>query len=193
MLSFDPDRIAHYEAAGWRAYYDRDWWRLLRMTVALCQARFGIPFPYAWLAAYHVVRASIAWVPVQNDHDVVQAHLARFYRLAARYSGLGFDPKQAARWELEYWAAHRRLVGQADKSEFIEALTQLHSTLFRLTPLQARESAEWRVMANNVVDLITSRQSTDVAADWARLEEHLRHCYRSLERAMHPMRAAPTT
>jgi hypothetical protein len=34
---FDADQVADYETAGWRAYYDREWPRLLRLTVALCQ------------------------------------------------------------------------------------------------------------------------------------------------------------
>jgi hypothetical protein len=30
MKAFNPERIAYYEANGWRAYYDRKWLRLLR-------------------------------------------------------------------------------------------------------------------------------------------------------------------
>ena len=43
--TFDADGIAHFEMAGWWAYYDREWGKLLRMTVGLCQTQFGIPFP----------------------------------------------------------------------------------------------------------------------------------------------------
>ena len=50
-----------------------------------------------------------------------------------------------------------------------------------------RESAEWRVRANNTVDLITSGQSKDPEADWAKLEDELRQCYRSIRaRARRP-------
>ena len=47
-----------------------------------------------------------------------------------------------------------------------------------------RESAEWRIRANNTVDLITSRLSSDPEADWAKLEEELRQCYRSIKREL---------
>ena len=67
--TFDADGIARYEMAGWRAYYDREWARLLQMTVGMCQAQFGIPFPLSLKAAYHIVRASVAWAPI--DHDEV--------------------------------------------------------------------------------------------------------------------------
>lgn len=30
---FDPDEVAYYEKAGWEAYYDRRWLRVLRLMV----------------------------------------------------------------------------------------------------------------------------------------------------------------
>jgi hypothetical protein len=170
----DPDRVAYFEAAGWRAYYDRAWARLLGLTVGLCQEQFGIPFPASLRAAYYVVRASAAWAPVEHDEKAAHRYLERFYRLARRHAGLDFDPARVGALELEYFDVHRRLSGQPDKTEFVRTLTELHSALFGLTPAEARESAEWRVLAATTVDLITSGASTDVPGDWARLEDYLR-------------------
>lgn len=183
-LRFNPERVAYFEAAGWRAYYDRQWLKLLRLIVALCQEQFRIPFPTSLLAAYFVTRASVAWAPVDHDMTAVQTFYEKFYRLARRYSGLDFDPARAAALETQYNEVHRRLVGQADKREFIETMVQLHSDLFGITPEQARPSAELRVLANNTVDLITGRLSSDIEGDWAKLEEYLRQCYRSIAQAM---------
>ncbi|HBY95530.1 MAG: hypothetical protein M5U01_04735 [Ardenticatenaceae bacterium] len=183
-FQFDPDRVAYFEAAGWRAYYDHRWVRLLRLLVALCQEQFRIPFPVSLLAASYVTRASIAWVPVEHETQVVQAFYEKFYRLARRHSGLDFDPGQVAALEVRYNDVHRRLAGRPDKTELIQALTELHSTIFGLSPAQARESAEWRVLANNTVDLITGKTSTDVEGDWTRLEEYLQRCYRSIRREL---------
>ncbi len=183
-LRFNPDRVAYFEAAGWRAYYDRAWLKLLRLIVSLCQEQFGIPFPSSLLAAYYVTRASAAWAPVDHDERQVQAWYERFYRLARRYSGLKFDPARAAALELRYNAEHRRLVGNPDKQAFVQAMVELHGELFGLSPQQALPSAELRVQANNTVDRITGRTSTDVEGDWALLEEHLRACYRSIRSQM---------
>ena len=60
----------------------------------------------------------------------------------------------------------------------------MRSAIFGLTPIQVRESAEWRVKAADTVDLITSKKSTDVLGDWARLEEYLRQCYASIQREL---------
>lgn len=181
---FDPERVAHFEAAGWRAYYDRNWIKLFRLIVALCHEQFRIPFPMSWLAAYTIARASAAWVAVDHDEAAILKLHERFYQIARRYSGLEFDPRQAALLEERYWDVHRRLSGQPDKTEFIETMIELHSLLFNLSREQARESAELRVAANNTVDRITSGTSTNPEADWARLEDDLRRCYRSIQNEM---------
>jgi hypothetical protein len=179
-VQFNPDRLAYFEASGWRAYYDRKWFKMVRLLVDLCQEQFGIPFPMSVLAAYYSVRASVAWVPVNHDEQKVLAFLEKFYRVARRYSSLRFDPEEVANLELRYFDIHRRLVGKEDRSEFVQVLTDLHSAIFDLKPEQARESAEWRVMAADTVDCITSKTSTDIEGDWAKLEEYLRRCYRSI-------------
>ena len=74
-FQMNPARIAHYEASGWRAYYDRQWLKMLRLIVALCQEEFHIPFPMSLLAAYYTTRASVAWVPVEHDERKVLNYL----------------------------------------------------------------------------------------------------------------------
>jgi hypothetical protein len=177
---FDPDRTAWLETAGWRHYYDRAWLPLLRTILQVSQEQFRIPFPVSLLSAYYATRAAAAWAPIDNDWETSRAYYERFYRLARRFSGLRFDPRRVAALELRYNDVHRRLVGQDDKREFVETMVELHAALFGLPPERVRESAERRVEAANAVDRITRRQSTDVEADWRRVEESLRRCYRSL-------------
>jgi hypothetical protein len=179
---FDPDAVAYCEGRGWRAYYDRDWVTLATLMVRLCQEQFHIPFPLSIVAAYHVVRGSAAWAPLDNDPDVVRLHFTRFYRIARRWSGLEIVPPVASRLEVQYWIEHRRLIGDPDKSAFVDAMTDLHAHLFSLPAARMRESAEWRVRANNTVDEITSGRSKDPETDWAKLEDELRQCYRSIQR-----------
>jgi hypothetical protein len=178
---FDPNRVAYFEAAGWRAYYEHAWFKLLSLLVRLNQEQFRIPFPVSLLAAYYVVRASTAWVPKDHDRTKVAAWLEKFYRIAQRYSGLTFDIARVAVLEEQYWEVHRRLSGKPDKTEFIDTLIDLHSETFGITRDQALPSAEMRVQANNTVDLITSGTSTNPESDWAKLEEELRQCYRSIQ------------
>jgi hypothetical protein len=181
-VEIHADRIAELEAGGWRAYYDRDWPRVIRLMVALNQEQFHIPFPLSVVAATHVALASVAWAPLDHDEDAVRRHLRRFYRMARRWSDLEFDPRRAADLEIGYWIEHRRLLGVPDKSPFVDAMAELHAHLFDLPTDRVRDSAEWRVRANNTVDQITSGSSRDPEADWSQLEEELRQCYRSIDR-----------
>ncbi len=190
-FEFNPDRVAYFEAAGWRAYYDRKWLKMLRLIVGLCQEEFRVPFPMSLLAAYYTTRASLAWVPVDHNERKVLAYLEKFYRVARRYSGLAYEPQQVAALELHYFDVHRRLSGKPEKDEFLQALVDLHSAIFGLSPEEARGSAKWRLLAANTVDLITSKLSVDIEGDWSKLEEYLRQCYRSIQRelkSVHPQR-----
>jgi hypothetical protein len=183
-FQINPERVAYFEANGWRAYYERNWLKVLRLIVGLCQEQFHIPFPMSLLAAYYTTRASAAWVPVDHDVPKVRVYLTKFYRVTRRYSGLQFDVERVAGFELQYFDVHRRLSGAEDKSELIETMVDLHSAIFGLSVEQARESAELRVIAANIVDTITSHTSTDVARDWAKLEEYLRQCYTSIQQEL---------
>lgn len=183
-FTVNPDRVAYFEAAGWKAYYEHKWLKMLRLIVGLCQEEFHIPFPMSLRAGYYTTRASAAWVPIDHDEQKVLAYLEKFYRTARHYSGLTYDPSRVAALELQYFDVHRRLSGQPEKGEFLQTLIDLHSTLFGLSPEQVKESAEWRLLAANTVDLITSNTSTDVEGDWAKLEEYLRRCYRSIQREL---------
>jgi hypothetical protein len=77
--------------------------------------------------------------PVDHDEQVVQEFYEKFYRLAQRYSGLKFDPARVGLLELKYNDVHRQLSGKPDKTEFVEAMVELHSAIFGLTPAQARD------------------------------------------------------
>ena len=180
IFEFNPDRVAYVEAAGWRAYYDRKWIKMLRLIVGLCHQQFRIPFPMSFVAAYYTTRASLAWVPIDHDERKILADLKKFYRIARRYSGLNYDTARVAHLELQYFDVHRRLSGNPEKGEFLQTLIDLHSAIFGLSPEKVQESAEWRLLAANTVDLITSNTSTDVEGDWAKLEEYLCRCYRSI-------------
>jgi hypothetical protein len=185
---FDPDRVAFYEAVGWQAYYDHAWLRMLWLILNLCQTQFRIPFPISVLASYYIVRASAGWVAVDHNRAKILALHEKFYALARKYSGLLLDPLKVAELEEQYWDVHRRLSGKPEKTEFINTMIELHSAIFGITPEQARESAELRVEANNVDDTITSKQSTNPAQDWQKLEALLRQCYRSIERYLEETR-----
>ena len=185
LSRLNPEQIAYYEKAGWQAYYDRNWPRTFGLMVRLIETQFYVAFPRSLLAALHVVRASIAFAPRDHDLDATLKHLERFYRVAARANGGAFDPRRAAELELRYWVIHRELAEapELDKRPLVESLAQLHAALFGRTPAELWASAASRAAAAEAVDRITGRRSTDVAADWRRVEECLRQAYNQVKEA----------
>jgi len=183
VTGLKPDRVAYLEAAGWRAYYNRQWVRALWLMVQLAREQFGLPWLRAAQAAYDITRAMIAWAPAKNNPVRAQSFISAFYRVARAYGQRQrFDPEAVAKLELDYWRIHRELSGRpnSEKRPLEDVLERLHSALFGVSPEQARPSARNRARAADTVDVITSRQSTDVALDWSRTESYLRSAYRSL-------------
>jgi len=182
MRSFNPNAIAYYETEGWRAYYDRNWLRAFGLMVHLSDSQFHIPFPRSFLAVYHIIRASVAFVPREHDLAVVRYHLEQFYCIAADANRGAFDPHTVAELELRYWVIHRELAAtpEADKRRLIACLAALPAALFGRTSVDLWESAVSRVAAANAVDRITSRRSLDPAADWELVESSLRRAYQQV-------------
>jgi hypothetical protein len=186
MRGFDPGAIAYYETEGWRAYYDRNWLRVFGLMVHLSDSQFHIPFPRSFLAVYHIIRASVAFVPRKHDLDAVRRHLELFYCIAADANRGAFDPHTVADLELRYWLIHRELAAtpDSDKHPLIECMAALHAALFGRTRAELWASAVSRVAAANAVDQITSRRSLDPAADWELVESSLRHAYQQVKSAI---------
>ena len=189
--ALDPNAVAYYETAGWRAYYDRNWPLAFGLMVRLIETQFRVPFPRSFLAALQITRASIAFAPRDHKLDAVLHHMEQFYGIVARTSGGAFDPRRVAELELRYWVIHRELAEapERDNRPLVESLAALHGALFGRTPAELWDSAESRAEAAATVDRITGRRSTDVAADWRRVEECLRRAYGQIKLAGQPSRA----
>lgn len=185
---FDPDSVAHLEAAGWRAYYDRNWLRVFGLMVQMNREQFRMSLPTAIAAAVDIVRASIAFAPVDNDVPAATDHLQAFYNKARRSLGLPADARTLAALEMDYWVVHRRLANErkqapghdGDIEPMVESLARLHGALFTAPPEAIRRSAELRAQAAVAVDRITGGYSNNVAEDWRLVEESLRQAYRAL-------------
>jgi hypothetical protein len=185
VADFDPDMVARLEASGWKAYYAHDWLRAFLLLVRMDQEQFHIPFPRSLLAAYYTVRASIAFAPADHDAALpaVRDYLRRFYAMVAEANRQSYDPDRVGDLELDYWIVHRQLAvaRAADYSPLVDSLAALHAAIFGGTAEQMRASAESRARSAAHVDLITSKRSTDEAADWRAVYFYLRRSYEQVK------------
>jgi hypothetical protein len=186
--SFAADRVAYLEKAGWEAYYDRDWPRVLTLMVQMNRTQFCMSWLAAALAALDIVRAAAAFAPVDNDVAAAMQHLTHFYAKARTSAGLRTDAATLAALEMEYWLVHRELAvarkrapdHTGDITSMVAALEALHAALFDAPPAAIRRSAELRAQAAATVDRITGDYSDDVAADWQAIEQLLQEAYRAV-------------
>jgi hypothetical protein len=185
---FNPHKVAYYEKAGWEAYYDRAWARAFRLMVELNREEFHMPLLTALTGAMDIVRASIAFAPLEKS-DVLKAtdYLRRYYEKAARTVKIKTDAATLARLEMDYWVVHRKLAidrmqhpDLENTAPMVESLTNLHAALFGISRESARRSAELRALAAKTVDRITGRYSTDVNDDWRQVESYLQQAYNAV-------------
>lgn len=188
LIRFNPNQVAYYEKAGWQAYYDRQWLRVVTLMVQLNREEFQMPLLPAIAAAVDTMRAAVAFAPLDNDVAKARRYLARFYARAKRFVDLATDAETLAALELDYWIVHRRLAIQRqqnpaddDIEPMVQSLARLHAALFGSTPAAQRTSAEWRARAAVAVDRITGKRSTDVAADWREVETCLQKAYQAVQ------------
>jgi len=185
---FDPQRVAHYEKAGWEAYYQRNWPRVFGLMVALNREQFNMPPLKALAAAIDIVLASVAFAPAENDVAAATRHLQRYYEKARRSAHIEAAADDLARLEMDYWVMHRALAlerqrrpGLDNLAPLVAVLAHLHASLFGISPTAARESAVFRSLAAQAVDRITGGYSTDEQADWRAVESCLQQAYRAVQ------------
>ena len=186
--AFAPDRIAYLEKAGWEAYYDCDWPRVLMLMVQMNRTQFCMNWLDATLAAFDIVRAAAAFAPVDNDIAAATAHLTDFYAKARSAASLRTDAATLADLEMAYWVVHRKLAvarkampdHAGDIAPMVAALEALHAALFDAPPSAIRRSAARRAQAAATVDLICGGYSDDVAAVWQAIERLLQEAYRAV-------------
>lgn len=152
--TFDPVALARLESAAWIGYYRREWFRVLAASVGLVRSGFALSWPKTLRGAWLVLRANQRWAPYpHNNPDEARRLMTRFYAIAGGREA-GFDPREAARLEVEWWRVHRAL--QHADGPGSDALGQAIAELYAYTygrPIAVMsESGELRSEAMRICD-----------------------------------------
>src|SRR5919106_3230532 len=131
IRNLDPRKLAHYEKENYVAYYEKDWLKLLRVSIGMVKESFALSWLQAVYAAYLVARAEIAFAPFpNNDTPLAETYMRRFYQFIKKVHKEDFDPAQAATLDVHWWGIHRRLFGNAENQELVDALTCLYQEVY---------------------------------------------------------------
>jgi len=153
LRSFDPVKVADLEFRAWVGYYRRDWLGVLRASVGLVRAGFGMNWPRTLYGAWLVLRGNQLWAPADNDPDGARRCMCRFYRLVRAAYGEPRDVTEAARLEVEWWRVHREHQQAADSAQpLIDAVARLYAFLYRAQEDAVRPAAAHRAAAMDLSD-----------------------------------------
>ena len=182
---FDPRKLAHYETQNYVAYYQKDWLRLLRVSVGMVKQSFGLSWLQAVYGAYLVARGEMAFAPVpDNDVPGAEAWVRRFYQFIKNIHREDFDVSRAAHLEVNWWIVHRKVFGNAQNRELAHAVRDLYAEAYGIEPERLEKAAALRVQGMLYSDLWVNAGKPTGSPLLAQEEEALYQGYAALKQAI---------
>lgn len=183
--NFDPRKLAHYEKENYVAYYQKDWLKLLRVSVGMVKESFGLSWPQAIYGAYLIARAEIAFAPFpDNDIPLAEAYVRRFYQFIKDVHKEDFDVERAAKLEVNWWGIHRRLFGNPDNQELVDALACLYEVVYGAQAEKFKEAAYQRALGMLYSDQWVNEGKPEASPLLLKEEEALYEGYKALKEAI---------
>lgn len=185
MRTFSPNRVAYYEKENYVAYYQKRWLRLLQASVGMVKEAFGLSWLQAVYAAYLVARAEIAFAPFpNNDVPLAETYMRRFYAFVKNVHRAGFDVEEVARLDVKWWEIHRRLFGNPQNQELVEAVAALYAATYGVPAERLRQAAYHRVQGMLYSDYWVNAGKPENSPLLAQEEEELLKSYTALREAL---------
>lgn len=185
IRNLDPRKLARYEKENYVAYYEKEWLKLIRVSVGMVKEAFGLSWLQAVYGAYLVARAEIAFAPFpNNDIPLTESYVRRFYQFIKNIHKENFDIERATKLEVSWWSVHRRLFGDAENQELIEALACLYEEIYGAQLEKFKEAAYHRAMGMLYSDLWVNEGKPANSPLLVKEEEALYQGYKALKEAI---------
>lgn len=185
IRNLDPYKLAHYEKENYVAYYQKDWLKLLRVSVGMVKEAFGLSWMQAIYGAYLIARAEIAFAPFpKNDIPLTEAYVRRFYQFVRKVHNEDFNVERAVKLEVNWWSIHRKLFGNYENQELVDALTCLYEEIYGVGSDTFKEAAYYRALGMLYSDLWVNEGKPADSPLLAKEEEALCEGYKALKEAI---------
>ncbi|HLO18645.1 MAG TPA: hypothetical protein VK206_27690 [Anaerolineales bacterium] len=182
IRKLNPRKLANYEKENYVAYYEKDWLKLLRVSVGMVKESFGLSWLQAIYGAYLIARAEIAFAPFpNNDVPLAEAYTRRFYEFIKNIHREDFDVEQASKLEVNWWSIHRKLFGNKENQELVDALTCLYQEIYGAASEKFKEAAYQRAMGMLYSDLWVNEGKPVGSPLLVKEEEALYQGYKALK------------
>jgi hypothetical protein len=147
MRRFDPIKVAHFEKEAWVAYYQRKWFRLLRLLIDLVRSTYGLSLLQAIRVGIPLTRAQMAFAPQENDVPKAIECMRQFFAYIKEKHGEDHDPYEAALAEVSWWVVHRKFFGHSNQPDVVDAIACAYAAAYRIDPATVHEAAYHRTLA----------------------------------------------
>jgi len=185
LSRFDPRLVAHFEKENFVAYYQKDWLKLLLVSVRMVKEFFHLSFFQAVYGAYLIAWAEIAAAPFpDNDIPTAEAYVRRFYAFVKNVHKADFNIDRTAHWEVNWWIIHRKLFAQEANQELVDALLRLYEEVYNLPAEQLRPAAYHRAQGMLYSDRWVNSGKDANNPLLAQVEEELVSSYTALKTAL---------
>lgn len=184
LRAFDPHQVARIEGDMWQSYYALERRALFQQMSELLRTAYGEKFLRSYVDAYHAARAAFVFKKGTNraEYEKALPDLDAYYRSIRRGSKTAFDPRKAARLELEWWIIHRER-DRYGREALERSLADLQAELYQVPATKLREHAAARAEAMLLRDAWASKGSV-TAAQWEQIRALLDQSWTSLSRAV---------
>lgn len=181
LRDFDPAGLAGLETAMWRDYYERDRLGLLRSLYTLHRREYGFSPWDSMRLSYYAAIAARKFQPTRSRAAAQEAlpALHRYYRIIRRRGGEEFDPREAARLELEWWQMRRE---SAIPAQYAVLIAEVTAEIYGVRNAGLEQSAFLRAEMMRYRD---ERRGKMTPADWQHIEISLTEAYELLKSGIH--------
>jgi hypothetical protein len=184
IRNMDPRKLARYEKENYVAYYQKDWLKLMRVSVGMVKESFGLSLWQAVYGAYLIARAEVAFAPFPNNNlPLAEAYVRRFYQFVKTIHREDFDVERAAQLEVRWWVIHRSLFGNPENRELVDALACLYEEIYGADAEQFREAAFLRAKGMLYSDLWVNEGKPEDSPLLVQEEQALYQAYKALKEA----------
>jgi hypothetical protein len=185
IRNLDPRKLAHYEKENYVAYYQKEWLKLLRVSVGMVKESFGLSLPQAVYGAYLIARAEMAFAPFpENDIPLTETYVRQFYEFIRKVHKEDFNVERAVKLEVNWWSIHRRLFGNYENQELVDALTCLYEEIYGTESDKFKEAAYYRALGMLYSDLWVNDGKPADSPLLVKEEEALYEGYKALKEAI---------
>jgi hypothetical protein len=177
LRDFDPAGVARLETEMWRDYYEHDYFGLFRSLYVVNRREYGFSPWDSIRLSYYSAMAAKEFQPTRSREEAYEAlpALQQYYAIIRRHGGEEFDPREAARLELEWWQLRRESWTPA---QYAVPIAEVTTEVYGVRNGGLEQSAVIRAEMMHYRD---ERRGKMTPADWEHIEISLTEAYELLK------------